>query len=625
MAVIVRKQERPPFWRNATILKWAAQLSFLFGFIGIAAVVIPQVQDNLSGQNLTFGWDWLRGRLGFLIREGIDLDPATGARTVLAGAVNTLRVTISGVIAATLLGTIIGIGRLSTNWLVNKLASLYIETIRNIPLLLWMFFWIAVVAFFNTIDPTEVGGVEAGKYFITFTRKGIGSAWIQPWGGFYQWGIWLIIGAVGGYFLHKRQFRIKESTGREMYPNLSALGVLLVFAIIGWFLHPVFSFVGHIAEFIATIIGAIPTIGLQLVLAALAIYLGYWWINRFLDDRRTPAGLAKLTDDDWFRMITAALVALLFAGFFLIFSGLAKGALDISEDFFGRWLAPKFDSTSNVVDLPISEIEAQVASGLLLQDIAVEQELILNADLLELSQADIDAALASGFSVKRIYEEKKDALGLDERPVFVPPHKLVEGLTAGVAVELDTAIANGLITPAELGDELEKLQDRASLPMRWSKAEVFSPRENFLDLSPTSGIVITRGFFAVWIAVTLYTASFIAEIVRAGILAVSKGQNEAASSLGLSRSQALRFIVLPQAFRIIFPPLGNQYLNLFKNTSLGLAVAFPDIVAVGQTITNQTGQTVPVILIWMGFFLGGSLILSSIVNFYNRRLALVER
>ncbi len=633
MAVIVRKQERPPFWRNATILKWAAQLSFLFGFIAIAAVVIPQVQDNLEGQNLTFGWDWLRGRLGFLIREGIDTDPDTGARTILTGAVNTLRVTISGVIAATLLGTIIGIGRLSSNWLVNRLASLYIETIRNIPLLLWMFFWIAVVAFFNIIDPTLEGSVEAGSYFLTFTRKGIGSAWIQPWGGFYQWAIWLLIGAVAGYFVHKRQFRIKETTGQETYPNLSALGVLLVFAVIGWFAHPVFSFVGHGAEFIATIIGAIPTIGLQIALAAAAIFLGYWWINRFLDERRTPAGLAKLTDDDWFRMITAALLALVFAAFFLMFSGLARGALDVSEDFFGRWLAPKFDSTTNVVDLPISEIEAQLASGLLLEDIAAEQELLLNAELLNLSRADIDAALASGLTARRIYEAeinnpdgtRKDTNPWGERLVFVPPKKLVDGLTAGVAVEIDEALGDGLITPAEAGAELQKIKDRANAPLRWSKAEVFAPRDGFLDLSPTSGIVITRGFFAVWIAVTLYTASFIAEIVRAGILAVSKGQTEAASSLGLSRSQSLRFIVLPQAFRIIFPPLGNQYLNLFKNTSLGLAVAFPDIVAVGQTITNQTGQTVPVILIWMGFFLGGSLILSSIVNFYNRRLQLVER
>jgi general L-amino acid transport system permease protein len=106
---------------------------------------------------------------------------------------------------------------------------------------------------------------------------------------------------------------------------------------------------------------------------------------------------------------------------------------------------------------------------------------------------------------------------------------------------------------------------------------------------------------------------------------VAKGQSEAGLAVGLTRAQLLRFVILPQAFRIVLPPIGNQYLNLFKNTSLGIAVAFPDIVQVGQTIYNQTGQTFPVVLLWMGFFLLGSLVLSSIVNYFNRRLKLVER
>jgi general L-amino acid transport system permease protein len=129
----------------------------------------------------------------------------------------------------------------------------------------------------------------------------------------------------------------------------------------------------------------------------------------------------------------------------------------------------------------------------------------------------------------------------------------------------------------------------------------------------------------VWVAVTLYTASFIAEIVRGGILAVAKGQSEAGLALGLKRSQLLRMIILPQAFRIILPPMGNQYLNLAKNTSLGIAVGYAELTAVGQTLFNQTGATVQVVLIWMGFYLSVSLILSAIVNWYNRRVALVER
>ena len=89
--------------------------------------------------------------------------------------------------------------------------------------------------------------------------------------------------------------------------------------------------------------------------------------------------------------------------------------------------------------------------------------------------------------------------------------------------------------------------------------------------------------------------------------------------------QLLRLIVLPQAFRIMLPPMGNQYLNLAKNTSLGIAVGYPELVAVGQTIYNQTGATVPVVLLWMIFYLSVSLFLSFIVNWYNRKLQLVER
>jgi ABC-type amino acid transport system, permease component len=161
-------------------------------------------------------------------------------------------------------------------------------------------------------------------------------------------------------------------------------------------------------------------------------------------------------------------------------------------------------------------------------------------------------------------------------------------------------------------------------PVIFTKAAVIVRGAGFVNYG-TGGVVMSIPFFAVWTGVTIYTAAFIAEIVRAGILAVPKGQSEAASALGLRRSQLLRFVVLPQAFRIMLPPLGNQYLNLTKNTTLGIAVAFPEIVAVGTTLINQTGQSLPVVLVWMGFFVTLSLGTSAIVNYYNRKLKLVER
>ena len=139
------------------------------------------------------------------------------------------------------------------------------------------------------------------------------------------------------------------------------------------------------------------------------------------------------------------------------------------------------------------------------------------------------------------------------------------------------------------------------------------------------GKSLSVGYFAIWLGVVLYTAIFISEVVRAGIMAVSKGQSEAGLSLGLGRGALLRLIVLPQAIRVMLPPMGNQYLNLAKNTSLGIAVAYPEIVAVGQTLYNQEGQTLPVFLIWMAFYSTVSLTISTIINYYNRKMKIVER
>ena len=141
----------------------------------------------------------------------------------------------------------------------------------------------------------------------------------------------------------------------------------------------------------------------------------------------------------------------------------------------------------------------------------------------------------------------------------------------------------------------------------------------------TGGFQIRPEFLAIFLALSVYTASFIAEIVRAGVLAVSKGQSEAAASLGLRRNLALRLVIVPQALRVIIPPLTSQYLNLTKNSSLGLAIGYPDLVAVGSTVLNQSGQSIEVVMIWMTVYLGLSLTVSILMNWFNRRMRLVER
>ncbi|KQV81342.1 amino acid ABC transporter permease [Rhizobium sp. Root1220] len=141
----------------------------------------------------------------------------------------------------------------------------------------------------------------------------------------------------------------------------------------------------------------------------------------------------------------------------------------------------------------------------------------------------------------------------------------------------------------------------------------------------TGGSVVGPEFMSLFLALSFYTASFIAEIVRGGIRGVAKGQSEAAGALGLHPSSVTRLVVVPQAMRIIIPPLTSQYLNLTKNSSLAIAIGFSDLVAVGGTILNQTGQAIEVVLIWAVIYLGLSILTSLFMNWFNAKMALVER
>jgi general L-amino acid transport system permease protein len=145
------------------------------------------------------------------------------------------------------------------------------------------------------------------------------------------------------------------------------------------------------------------------------------------------------------------------------------------------------------------------------------------------------------------------------------------------------------------------------------------------DFSIENGGALTPEFLAVLMGLTLYTAAFIAEVVRGGISSVARGQGEAASALGLNRKQEMRLVMLPQALRVIIPPLTNQYLNLTKNSSLAVAIGYPDVVSIANTALNQTGRAVECIAIVMLVYLITSLGTSLLMNWYNSRAAIKER
>jgi general L-amino acid transport system permease protein len=141
----------------------------------------------------------------------------------------------------------------------------------------------------------------------------------------------------------------------------------------------------------------------------------------------------------------------------------------------------------------------------------------------------------------------------------------------------------------------------------------------------SGGIAVSSAFTALLIGLVIYTAAFVGEVVRGGIQAVRRGQVEAAYAIGLTPGQTLRLVVLPQALRIIVPPLTSQYLNLAKNSSLAIAVGYADLFAVGRAMANQTSQPLSVILLVMATYLSISLLVSLVMNIYNRRVQVLER
>jgi general L-amino acid transport system permease protein len=528
VTVQVREHQKTPLWRNATVLKWAAQLFVLVVILAIFALLVSQALTNFAESDISFGWEWMSSPTGVQLREGIDITPDSGARALLVGIVNTLRVAISGIFAATILGTLVGVGRLSNNWIINKIATVYIETIRNIPLLVQIFFWSALAVTLPSLTADDVG-----EYFLKVSNKGFAFAGIFPGLGWVPWLTFVIVGFFVGRYVARRRKKYQEDTGKPGHGGRFWFGIVVLFGVIGWFAWPLLGFMSHVFGAIESFVDALPPIVFPIIVALVAILGSGWWIRNFFESRRTPAGFGKMTDDDWFRVIFAAVAGIVVA---------------------------------------------------------------------------LLAFLVGGFALKT-----------------------VSGDTQSIAELIRTAIGNffGWFSAAFAGEVstiVAETQDRVREggPLVFSKPAVELLGAGIPQYAKT-GLVITVPFFAIWTGVTLYTAAFIAEIVRGGILAVAKGQTEASQALGLRRSQYLRLVILPQAFRIILPPMGNQYLNLAKNTSLGLAVAYADIVAVGFTVINQTGQSLPVVVVWMAFFVTLSLAISAIVNYYNRKMMLVER
>lgn len=379
-------------WNDPDVRAIVYQVVALAAVAAIGWFLVSNTLANLESRRIASGFGFLGYEAGFAIGESpIEYGPQnTYARAILVGLLNTVRVAVIGIILATIIGTVVGIARLSKNWLIAKLAGGYVEVVRNIPLLLQLFFWYAVITE-NMPGPRQA---------------------LSPF---------------PGVFISTRGIKLPAPTD-------------------------------HVAFDLA-------------------------------------------------------------AGFFLI--------------------------------------------------------------------AIVLAILISNWARRR-----QNATGMPF-PVW----------RTGIALVVGLPILGWLVGGAPFELDVPKLQGF-----------------NFVG-----GATLTPEFAALLAGLVIYTAGFIAEVVRSGIQAVSHGQWEAAQALGLKPDQVLRLVVLPQALRVIIPPMTSQYLNLTKNSSLAVAIGYPDIVSVANTTLNQTGQAIEGILIIMAVYLSISLSISMFMNWYNRHIALVER
>jgi general L-amino acid transport system permease protein len=533
-----QSQESIPFWRDIRVLGVIAQIIVLTLVILAAAWILGNVAQNLQSlggsqflcrdgsSSIRCAFDFLRLDASFDISEAlIDYDPSDAYRQALwVGLLNTLQVSILGIIFATILGTFAGIARLSDNWLINKISGWYIDLMRNTPLLLQLLFILfGVILLLPPID-------EAYQPFglpIYLSQRGINLPWPVAMPSYPIWLAYFVAAVLVALVLWLVLGRLEERSGRERNRPLWILLAMVIILSAGWIATSAFA----------------ENQGI-LVWQSLRV-------REFGDleaETLRRLGIADLSDLD---------------------TGLESGVLT-EEDL----------------------------AAAALRICAVRED----------PAADNLTALLRSTNIPYEFErfgrtdQATEAFITEECEVYVGSLAVLAGQRVLVG---------------------EDSQQTFLIPIPETPIRISVPAIEGLNF--VGGLKISPNFAAILIGLVLYTGAFIAEIVRAGIQSVPKGQSEAARSLGLSEGQRLRLIILPQALRVIIPPMTSQYLNLAKNSSLAIAVGYPDLWSIAFTTLNQSGRPIQVFVIVMGVYLTISLAISFVLNWYNRRIALVER
>src|SRR5690606_29073064 len=226
--------EGTPLWRDVRVLRAVAQIVSAVLVLGFLAFLLTNAYSAASARGLGLDFGFLRQSAGFAIEDTmIDYDPSqTFGRALLVGFLNTLRVALLGIVFATILGVIVGVGRLSSNWLVRNLANAYVESIRNVPLLVQLFFWFFAV--FQQL-PSVTNSITLGDYLV-MNQRGVYVAALRPAATFRPWLIAVGVGLLLGVILWRLLGRYQLRTGRSTYPVAVGLSVIILVPVVAWFL-----------------------------------------------------------------------------------------------------------------------------------------------------------------------------------------------------------------------------------------------------------------------------------------------------------------------------------------------------------------------------------------------------
>ncbi len=433
------------------------------------------------------------------------------------GFLNTLRVGLLAVVLCTIIGLVVGIARLSDNWLIAKVSLAYVEIIRNTPLLIQLFliYFGVLLALPNVELALQPFGLP-----IYLSNRGLVLPWPRLTSGAPIWLAFLVLGIIQFQVMWMHYGRVEEKTGRGTNRLLRCSFVFLLIVGGGWYLTTKFDTSEGMLTAKKSRIEQTSDIEKLMV---------------------TRAGLNHITGFD-----------------------------DMSEE-------------------EIAEYALQVC---VLRD--------------SVSEANFTRQLRSmgvPYKIRRVADASKGAEAFAEEKceIFVAKKSTL-------AAELST---------------LENPSANRIVSIKESPVVMSVPRLDGFNTS--GGLELFPEFFALFLGLAIFYGGGLAEVVRAGILSVSKGQTEASRALGLSEPQRLQLIVLPQSLRVIIPPLISTYLSLMKDTSLGLAVGFADMFLVSRTLLNQSGRALQIMILIMLVYLTISIVFSLVLNAYNKSVMIVER